>query len=51
MEGRFKVMIRSSVNGFEGMLSLFEKRVEGYGYDVILSMSGKKLYSSTSEAY
>ena len=41
MEERYKVMISSSVNGFEGMLSLFEKRVEGYGYDVILSMSGK----------
>lgn len=34
-------MISSSVNGFEGMLRLFEKRIEGYGYDVILSMSGK----------
>ena len=41
MEERYKVMISSSVNGFEGMLRLFEKRIEGYGYDVILSMSGK----------
>ena len=41
MDERYKVMISSSVNGFEGMLSLFEKRIEGYGYDVILSMSGK----------
>ena len=35
MEERYKVMISSSVNGFEGMLSLFEKRVEweqGDGY-------------------
>lgn len=38
---RYKVMISSSMNGFEGMLSLFEKRIEGFGYDVILSMSGK----------
>lgn len=41
MEERYKVMISSSVNGFEGMLQLFSKRIEGFGYDVILSMSGK----------
>lgn len=37
---RYKVMISSSVNGYEAMLRLFEKRLESYGYDVILSMSG-----------
>ncbi len=41
MGERYKVMISSSVNGYEAMLRLFEKRIEGYGYDVILSMSGK----------
>lgn len=41
MEDKYKVMISSSVNGFEAMLHLYEKRLEYYGYDVILSMSGK----------
>lgn len=41
MVERYKVMISSSVNGYEAMLRLFEKRLESYGYDVILSMSGK----------
>ena len=40
MGERYKVMISSSVNGYEAMLRLFEKRLESYGYDVILSMSG-----------
>ena len=32
MEERYKVMISSSVNGYEAMLRLIEKRIEGYGY-------------------
>lgn len=42
-EEQYKVMISSSVNGFEGMLNLIEKRIESYdgGYEIILSSSGK----------
>ena len=34
-------MISSSVNGYEAMLRLIEKRIEGHGYDIIMSMNGK----------
>lgn len=41
MAERYKVMISSSVNGYEAMLRLIEKRIEGHGYDIIMSMNGK----------